>query len=646
VIRSRCLCAATLLLLLVSCAGPAADPVPTARAAPVATPTGHAPEIRYALIGQVTDVNVWALFDAEGYSYNNYAVRNEYWPRLYGLSIPDREFVPVAADGMPPPVKSEGKFYTATVALRSGLKWTDGSPFTASDVVFTVNTALAFQLGFDWHDFYAPDWLDRAEAVDAQTVKFYFKKPPNVGAWQYGVLQGPIVQRAYWESRVSGSVALLPPAGLAAQIEALRSRVVDRQSQVDALTTIIATTPMPPGEAQQAQTELRRKQKALNEANNDLNQAQAEFDLAMSAARESLYVLGDADEPTLGNWMPAGKKDGIWTNEANPAYPFGEPHFDRASYRVFANEQAAVRALQGDEVDSISSENGLSAQAAWALEKDTALRVVVNSNRTGQFLVFNAARPGLTDPILRRGLDCMVNRAEISSFYQVALLESFVPPGPWRNSEVDGTCAKMDDLGRVKTTLALLKNAGYKWTQEPISVNEAGNGLALPGGEPFPPLNLLAPLEDHDKPYTLVASYLQDRLRYFAIPVTNQQESAVEIKYAVYGSGDFDAALLGWRVSEYPGYLCDWFEAGNPFGYHSDRLQSACAALNSTSDLEAARRQVFEIQSVLAQDLPFLPLYSGVTYDVYRNVTYPFDSLPGGLSGVYGAPSVAVPASQ
>ena len=71
---------------------------------------------------------------------------------------------------------------------------------------------------------------------------------------------------------------------------------------------------------------------------------------------------------------------------------------------------------------------------------------------------------------------------------------------------------------------------------------------------------------------------------------------------------------------------------------------SLCNNLNVTSDLDTAHQQVIEIQSVLAQELPFIPLYSGVTYDVYRNVTYPFDQVPDGLSGVYGAPDLAIPA--
>jgi hypothetical protein len=65
-----------------------------------------------------------------------------------------------------------------------------------------------------------------------------------------------------------------------------------------------------------------------------------------------------------------------------------------------------------------------------------------------------------------------------------------------------------------------------------------------------------------------------------------------------------------------------------------------------TSDLDVAHQQVYEIQSILARELPFIPLYSGVTYDMQRNVTYPFDQVPDGLSGVYGAPDLAIPVKQ
>ena len=102
-------------------------------------------------------------------------------------------------------------------------------------------------------------------------------------------------------------------------------------------------------------------------------------------------------------------------------------------------------------------------------------------------------------------------------------------------------------------------------------------------------------------------------------------------------------AILVWRLSEYPGYLCDWFQSQGPFAYNGSKLKSACEAFNSTADLETARQSAFEIQSILMEDLPFIPLYQGLEYDGLQNVTYPFDGVLNGLSGLYGAPALAIP---
>lgn len=98
---------------------------------------------------------------------------------------------------MPSEVTQDGEEYSATVKLRTDLHWTDGSPFTAEDVAFTANTVLAFELGYDWSTYYSLEYLLRVEAVDSNTVKYYFKQKPNVGIWQYGVLQAPIVQKDF-----------------------------------------------------------------------------------------------------------------------------------------------------------------------------------------------------------------------------------------------------------------------------------------------------------------------------------------------------------------------------------------------------------------------------------------------------------------
>jgi peptide/nickel transport system substrate-binding protein len=62
-----------------------------------------------------------------------------------------------------------------TIMIRNGVAWSDGTPFTAKDVAFTLNmlrenTALSY--GADMEE-----WVEEAEATDDATVKITFTKP-------------------------------------------------------------------------------------------------------------------------------------------------------------------------------------------------------------------------------------------------------------------------------------------------------------------------------------------------------------------------------------------------------------------------------------------------------------------------------------
>jgi ABC-type oligopeptide transport system substrate-binding subunit len=116
--------------------------------------------------------------------------------------------------------------------------------------------------------------------------------------------------------------------------------------------------------------------------------------------------------------------------------------------------------------------------------------------------------------------------------------------------------------------------------------------------------------------------------------------------YAVYSSQKYDMALMGWRLSEYPAYLCEWFGGKNPLLYNSTRLKSTCDALETESNLNAARQAVSQIEAALMSELPFIPLFTVMQADVYRNLSYPVPAgnIINGWSGLYGAPSYAIPA--
>jgi ABC-type transport system substrate-binding protein len=641
--------AALIGALLASC-GPVAVDVPAVPsltpAPPLPTAIPHADEIRFALVGKVNGGNVWATFDSRAYSYNDYAIRSGYWPRLYRLTIPEGRFEPLAARGMPSAVQAEGALFTATVPLRADLQWSDGSPLSADDVAFTVNTALAFQLGFDWHTYYDPAWLQHAEALDAHTVKFIFKRAPNVGVWQYGALQGPIVQRSYWEPRLEEASALLPSAESLQQIDTLEARIGDLQQRVQELVT--SGFNLTGEEAHQLQIQLQNQQGDLDQARNDLAKQEAVIEASMQAARDALYMLDDRAEPVLGTWLPGKNTGGAWVNTANPSHPFEATNFDRAVYSFYPSQAAAVAALSAGKADVLLDPHGLSKEARAQLGSDAALHS--NPTSSVRVLIINPTKPELADPALHHALFCAISRAALADSIDALPVTSLLGAGDslWANAEAAVACPNGYDplTGPDEPFQAaeILRLAGYTWAEEP-SAGHAGSGLQQPGGGALRPFVLLAPDEESDPQSAAAARSVERSARALGIPLTVQSTDAAAIRFAVYNGHDYDFAITGWRLGAYPGYLCDWFGGGNPLGYVDAQVASECAAFGVTSDLEAARSRIFTIQSLLAQDPPFIPIFAVQTYELTRPIVYPFDRVMNGLSGVYGAPSLAMPSS-
>jgi len=646
--------ALTLVSLFASCAAPPrgeqttylprSEPTRMATAAsPTPAPVRHGVELRFALVGEPTDINVWALYGEQGASYPNLALRNDYWPKLFYLAPPGLTFTPRAARAAAAPVVQEGDFFTSTVALRSDLKWTDGLPFTAEDVAFTANAVLHFDLGFDWKAFYPSAYLARAEAIDAYTVKFYFKQKPHAGVWQYGVLQGPVVQKRFWEPRVGGVLGLLPEASLPGTIENALSRIAEYQPVVVSLSERAYILHAEGKYDRQLDRELKRKQGDLDEAQNDLDRALAEYERELEIAHRALFALDGRGEPTLGAWMPAEKLGEQWVNIANPGFPFERPNFERAVYRAFADETSAFTALESGEVNAVLSPNGISHELIMrAVEEHPELGWAANPSRTARFLVINPASSALADPNIRLVLFCAVTPVPLR-ISQGKNLRSFVPAGNdyWLEPADQDPCVEF--YANPDKVVDVLKAAGYTWQKEPLG-GSAGEGLTLPDGAPFPALRLLSLSEEKDPQRARAAHYVEQTARGLGLPVSTQWGSEDDIRYAVFSSGAYDLAILGWRLSLYPEYLCEWFGAGGQFALNGSRVGSECEALAAESELETARQHIFEIQSILAQELPFVPLYTGLTYDVYQNVGYPFESVLGGLSSLYGAPSFAIPA--
>jgi ABC-type transport system substrate-binding protein len=651
-------CAATPEALL---ATPRPTSAPTQTAIPTSIPAlqpRRAPVLRVAVLGQATTTNVWMLFDESGADYWNYATQANYWPRLYHLAPPSLRFEPATAKGEPSTLVCVDAICTATVTLQPGLTWTDGSPFTAHDAAFTVNTALQFRLGLNWQRAYSPDVLDHAKALNDSTIKFYFNGAPTVTDWQYGVLQGPIVNRAYWQPRIVDAVNLLPDESLLPTIQELEEQFADMQARVDELNLSLDTMAPASKIYQDTTKQSKRLQDELNSIANKIEKNRAAYEQALTEARASLYSLANANEPTLGPWQFASRIAGSFENRVNLGTPSGDPWFDRVHYITYPDEATAVKALLGNEVDLILTPDGLSSSALPQLEGNAEIALSRNATRSARFLAFNHSRAYLDDPVLHQALACVIDPQMLVDKLddRIAPMPGFVLDDFWQNAEASLPCTGLTGDARLAKAVDLLKAGGYSWITEPAG-GEDVFGLTAPNGKMLPRFQLLTPLPSQDTLRAATADIIVQQAGALGVIFKVQQTDRAELLYAVYGSGDYDVAMLGWRLSAYPAYLCEWFIPleQNPFAYNGSRpalsaqmsggegLGTACEAWGQTGDLEQAKAHVFDIQSILTQDLPLIPLYTVLRVDAYRNVSYPFTGVVDGLSSLYGAPVLAIP---
>ena len=87
-------------------------------------------------------------------------------------------------------------FKTITYKLRSGVKWSDGTPVTAQDVLFTYEYCTGIK-GCAKSNIFTP--VDKVVAVDANTVRISFKTAKPYPYDVFGGASTPILQRAQFK---------------------------------------------------------------------------------------------------------------------------------------------------------------------------------------------------------------------------------------------------------------------------------------------------------------------------------------------------------------------------------------------------------------------------------------------------------------
>ncbi|HEU0297468.1 MAG TPA: ABC transporter substrate-binding protein [Anaerolineales bacterium] len=117
-------------------------------------------------VGTPDNMNLWV-----GWKNQDRGLQNLADEPLWSVDFATGTIINGLADGDP---TYNADFTSLTIPLRQGVTWNDGEPFTADDIVFTVETLQKFD-GFNAHTFFV-DNVESVTAVDENTVEFKLRQ--------------------------------------------------------------------------------------------------------------------------------------------------------------------------------------------------------------------------------------------------------------------------------------------------------------------------------------------------------------------------------------------------------------------------------------------------------------------------------------
>ncbi len=198
--------------LMASCTTPTATTAPDATAAPGETSApanteAAAPTTAPSGTGEVAREDT-VIFDIDNSSVpapenfnpfvpgtnRNQGAHQAMWEPLFILNYETGEIQPWLGTEFTPNETQD----VWTLKLREGVTWSDGQPFSADDVVFTIQMLLDDTTASLDNAANMQQWVKSIEKVDAQTVVFTLNEP------------NPRFQLDYFSVRIWGSILIMP----------------------------------------------------------------------------------------------------------------------------------------------------------------------------------------------------------------------------------------------------------------------------------------------------------------------------------------------------------------------------------------------------------------------------------------------------
>ena len=288
------------------------------------------------------------------------------------------------------------------------------------------------------------------------------------------------------------------------------------------------------------------------------------------------------------------------------------------------SDAAGNRRMAADATDFVGATTGTVLIEAG---KPSADLEIANGPPGGyRYLGFNTQREQFNDVAFRQAVATLID----TDFIAQSVLGGVVSPiysvvsesnGFWHNPNVPSFGSGLDREARINEAVRILKEGGYTWTKEPSwdETNSrviAGEGFGDSAGSFTTTFEIVSVTESDDPFRFEAAKQIEEWLDDAGIPTTVTTADLFAISDMI---PNFDAWILGWDIETlYPeGPLRVTFADGERSNYGSwvnaeyERLIAQLPTDEPTDemDLARARELVFQLQAILARELPYVLLF-------------------------------------
>ncbi len=523
----------------------------------VATPAqaGRSGIIKIGVLEEPKSLNLWLAGDAW-----SRRVLNLIYQPLYLREPKHQRLVPWLAAAQP---SYDPATISYTVKLRPA-KWSDGSDFTAADVVFTGHLIQRFRIprhNSRWK------FIKKVEALDAHTVRFVLKRPK--ATFLTRTLTTPIVQKKQWQAIVKTTEGAQKP--------------LTRLLRYD-IKKPVGTGPFMLSRWKKGVYVFMLRNPHFFGHGHQI----AGFTLGPYLKGIIFKVFGTADAAVLA--LRKGTIDMYW-NGIQPGYLEdlrGDP-----AIKLYVNKKSALYFMGFNLRKAPFNDVHFRRAVATLISKRFIIERILQSYGS---VLDSIVPPGNKFycnpdvPVYGRGLD---RKQRIRKAYQILKQAGYswqVPP--------------VDAAGRV----------------------QPGKGLKDPSGRLVPEFTILTPPADYDPHRAMSGQMIQEWLRALGIPAYSRPMAFGALIQKIKGQRDFDCFILGYaKLSLDPGYLRAFFhsrgdkpQGWNMSGYRNPVFDKLAEASDNELDPEKRRQIIFKLQEILMRDVPYIPLYNPLLVEGVR----------------------------